>query len=279
MKKIFIAIFALLWAQTAFAFQPGITVTPNEIFQGDPVLIAATPGSILKQVILDGKNYPVFTYTGKTESLIGIELKKKPGIYSLKAVFRSGKVATTTIAIIERPQPQVADVPIPDKLGGNTTSSQNALLASIANESAALKKAVTGKTSFWTKSFTPPLASVVVTNPYGYGVDTSSYVLPHMGDDLKAAVGTKVFAMNRGVVRLTRTYRAYGKTVLIDHGLGLQTMYLHLSKINVKEGTLVARGQVIGLSGDTGYVTGPHLHLSVRLNGVSIDPMKFMNLF
>ncbi len=269
----------MLWAQTAFAFQPGITVTPNEIFQGDPVLITATPGSILAKIIFDGKNYPVFTYTGKTESLIGIELKKKPGDYELKAIFKSGKIATTTIAIIERPQPQVADVPIPDKLGGNTTSSQNALLASIANESAALKKAITGKTSFWTKSFTPPLASVVVTNPYGYGVDTSSYVLPHMGDDLKAAIGTKVFAMNRGVVRLTRTYRAYGKTVLIDHGLGLQTMYLHLSKINVKEGTLVTRGQVIGLSGDTGYVTGPHLHLSVRLNGVSIDPMKFMNLF
>jgi len=279
MNKIFITIFALLWAQAAFAFQPGITVTPNEIFQGDPVLVTATPGSLLKQVILDGKNYPVFTYTGKTESLIGIELKKKPGDYELKAVFKSGKVATTTIAVIGRPQPQVADVPIPEELGGNTSSSQNALLASIASESAALKKAITGKISFWTKSFIPPLASVAVTNPYGYGVDTSQYVIPHMGDDLKAAVGTKVFAMNRGVVRLTRTYRAYGKTVLIDHGLGLQTMYLHLSKISVKEGAVVTRGQVIGLSGNTGYVTGPHLHLSVRLNGASIDPMKFMNLF
>lgn len=279
MNKTVIAILLLLSAQTAFAFQPGITVAPSEILQGDPILITATPGSLLTKIVFDGKNYPVFTYAGKTESLIGIELKKKPGDYGLKAVFKSGKVATTTITVIERPQPQVADVPIPDKLGGNTTSSQNALLASIANESAALKKAITGKMSFWTKSFTPPLASMTITNPYGYGVDTSQYVIPHMGDDLKAAVGTKVFAMNRGVVRLTRTYRAYGKTVLIDHGLGLQTMYLHLSKINVKEGALVTRGQVIGLSGDTGYVTGPHLHLSVRLNGVSIDPIKFMNLF
>lgn len=110
-------------------------------------------------------------------------------------------------------------------------------------------------------------------------MDTGKYVLPHLGDDLKAGIGTKVFAMNKGVVRLSRTYRAYGKAVLIDHGLGLQTIYLHLSKIYVKEGATVARGQVIGLSGNTGYVTGPHLHLSVRLNGVSIDPVKFMNLF
>ncbi len=257
---------------------PEISVAPKEIFQGDPILITATGGTLSK-IIFDGKDYPVFAYSGKSESLIGVELKKKPGNYELKAVFKSGKIEATTISIIERPQPPVADVPIPEKLGGNTTSSQNSLLASIANESAALKKAFTASKSFWAKSFIPPLASITVTNPYGYGVDTSKYVIAHLGDDLKAAIGTKVFAMNKGVVRLARTYRVYGNGVLIDHGQGIQTIYLHLSKIYVKEGATVERGQVIGLSGDTGYVTGPHLHLSVRLNGVSIDPMKFMNLF
>lgn len=258
---------------------PGISVTPSEILQGDPILITATASSSLKQVILDGKSYPVFTYAGKSESLIGIDLAKKPGAYELRAVFKTGEIATTTIAIIKRPKPPVESVPIPEKLGGNTSSSQKALVASISSESAALKKVISGKTSLWTKSFIPPLAAISVTNPYGYGVDTGAYVIAHKGTDLKAGVGTKVFAMNRGIVKLTRNYTVYGKTILIDHGLGLQTLYLHLSKINVKEGSIVTRGQVIGLSGDTGYITGPHLHLSIRLNGTSIDPIKFMSFF
>ncbi len=279
MKKTFISLFALLLAQTTFAAPAGITVIPNEILQGDPILITATGSSSLTKTILDGKSYPVFMYAGKSQSLIGIDLAKKAGIYELRAIFKTGEIATTTITIALRPEPPVESVPIPEKLGGNTSSSQSKLVASISSESADLKKVITGKTSLWTKKFTPPLAVVKITNPYGYGVDTGQYVIAHKGTDLKASIGTKVFAMNKGVVKLTRTYKAYGKTILIDHGLGLQTLYLHLSKINVKEGSIVARGQVIGLSGDTGYITGPHLHLSIRLNGVSIDPMKFMGLF
>ena len=86
-------------------------------------------------------------------------------------------------------------------------------------------------------------------------------------------------AMNRGVVRIARTGISYGKTIVVDHGLGLQTFYLHLSKIKVNVGELVLPGQIIGLSGQTGYTDAPHLHLSIRLNGVSIDPMKFMEFF
>ncbi len=125
MKKIIFTIFVLLLAQTAFA-APGITVIPNEILQGDPILITATGSSSLTKTILDGKSYPVFTYAGKSESLIGIDLIKKPGIYELKAVFKKGEITTTTINIIQRPEPATTSVPIPDKLGGNTSSSQNA---------------------------------------------------------------------------------------------------------------------------------------------------------
>ena len=85
--------------------------------------------------------------------------------------------------------------------------------------------------------------------------------------------------MNRGVVRLVRNFRNYGKTVVVDHGLGLFAFYMHLSRIKVNEGELVRPGQVIGLSGQSGYAEKPHLHLTVRVDRISIDAMKFMALF
>ena len=85
--------------------------------------------------------------------------------------------------------------------------------------------------------------------------------------------------MNRGIVRLAKHFRDYGNTVIIDHGLGLMTFYMHLSKIQVNVGELVRQGHMIGLSGQTGYAAQPHLHLTVRINDVSIDPIKFMALF
>jgi murein DD-endopeptidase MepM/ murein hydrolase activator NlpD len=85
--------------------------------------------------------------------------------------------------------------------------------------------------------------------------------------------------MNRGVVRLSKKLNTYGNTVVVDHGLGLMTMYMHLSKREVVEGQLVLRGQEIGKSGQTGYAEMPHLHVSIRIAGISIDPMKFMDFF
>src|SRR2546427_208093 len=79
----------------------------------------------------------------------------------------------------------------------------------------------------------------------------------------------------RGVVKIAQRYTSYGNMILVDHGLGLATLYLHLSKMNVAVGDVVERGQIIGLSGDTGYVAGPHLHVSVKIGGISIDPLKF----
>jgi murein DD-endopeptidase MepM/ murein hydrolase activator NlpD len=92
-------------------------------------------------------------------------------------------------------------------------------------------------------------------------------------------VGTPLYAMNSGTVRFTQNLRNYGNTIIIDHGLGLHTVYMHLSEIGVSLGQEVSKGQMIGRTGDTGYVIGPHLHLTIRINGISIDPERFMELF
>lgn len=93
----------------------------------------------------------------------------------------------------------------------------------------------------------------------------------HLGTDFRAPVGEKIFAANAGKVVVARDLFFTGLTVTIDHGLGIFTIYGHLSKLNVIEGEMVPRGTVIGLSGATGRVTGPHLHWGVKVNGHFIE--------
>ena len=99
---------------------------------------------------------------------------------------------------------------------------------------------------------------------------------PHSGLDLAIATGTPVKASSSGTVLAADNYFFNGKTVFIDHGNGLVTMYCHLDKYEVKAGQQVAKGDLIGLSGMTGRATGPHLHWSVMLNGVMVDPELFI---
>jgi murein DD-endopeptidase MepM/ murein hydrolase activator NlpD len=100
----------------------------------------------------------------------------------------------------------------------------------------------------------------------------------HQGLDFRVPGGTPVEAVNSGQIILARPLFFEGNCVVIDHGQGLLTLYLHLSKFLVKEGDAVRKGQEIGLSGGTGRATGPHLHLAVRLQGVYLNPQVLLKL-
>jgi murein DD-endopeptidase MepM/ murein hydrolase activator NlpD len=93
----------------------------------------------------------------------------------------------------------------------------------------------------------------------------------HLGTDFRAAVGLPIKTANAGRVVVARDLFFTGSTVTVDHGLGVFTIYGHLSKINVVEGEYVPKGTVIGLSGKSGRVTGPHLHWGVKVNGQFIE--------
>lgn len=95
---------------------------------------------------------------------------------------------------------------------------------------------------------------------------------PHSGADFAAATGTPVLAAEAGVVALAADHFFSGKSIYLDHGDGLYTMYFHLSRLDVTAGEEVRRGQPIGAVGATGRVTGPHLHFGVRWRGAKIDP-------
>lgn len=99
---------------------------------------------------------------------------------------------------------------------------------------------------------------------------------PHSGLDVRADSGQPVMASAAGVVLAVEDYFFNGRTVFVDHGNGLITMYCHLKRFNVKVGQKVRKGQRLGLVGQTGRASGPHLHWSVVLNGVMVDPELFI---
>ena len=99
---------------------------------------------------------------------------------------------------------------------------------------------------------------------------------PHAGIDMAVARGTPVKASAQGTVLAVDDYFFNGRTIFVDHGNGLITMYCHLDRIEVKTSDTVSKGQRIGLSGQTGRATGPHLHWSVVLNGAMVDPELFI---
>jgi murein DD-endopeptidase MepM/ murein hydrolase activator NlpD len=99
---------------------------------------------------------------------------------------------------------------------------------------------------------------------------------PHSGLDVAVPRGTPIKTSARGTVLAVDDYFFNGKTVFIDHGNGLMSMYCHLDRIDVQAGDPVSQGQRLGLSGMTGRASGPHLHWSVMLNGVMVDPELFL---
>lgn len=100
---------------------------------------------------------------------------------------------------------------------------------------------------------------------------------PHSGLDIAAPEGTPIQVPAMGVVRATGNYFFNGNTVIVDHGFGLTSLYCHLSRIDVKPGQSLSAGEQLGLVGKTGRVTGAHLHWSLSLNNVRVDPLLFID--
>jgi murein DD-endopeptidase MepM/ murein hydrolase activator NlpD len=130
----------------------------------------------------------------------------------------------------------------------------------------------------WTAPFRHPRASRI-TSGFGRGREFNGTITSrHMGTDFAGATGAPVRAANRGVVRLVGSFYYGGNVIYVDHGEGLTSAYLHLSRQLVAEGDTVERGQVIGRVGATGRVTGPHLHLIIRYGRVTVDPLSLFSL-
>jgi murein DD-endopeptidase MepM/ murein hydrolase activator NlpD len=141
---------------------------------------------------------------------------------------------------------------------------EQALAAEVYRTSAAAK--------LWDRGFTKALGQKAAGNFGRRRILNGIAKSPHAGQDYTAPAGTPVAAVAAGKVRLARDFYYSGLTVLVDHGAGLVSQYLHLEKILVEEGRSVAAGEVVGRVGSTGRATGPHLHLGLRLFEQRVDP-------
>ncbi len=260
---------------------PTVNVLPEAPIQGEAVRIIlenVSNISLIKKIIFDDQPLRTFLYGGKPTAFIGFDLNHAPGVYVLSVEFTDGSALKKelTFGVREKHEEPLG---IPEKLGGNTPESEQALVTTLASENAELANIQVEPNTLFTEPFVWPLETINVTDAYGYVRKTGEYSIAHKGTDFRAVIGTEVFSANSGIVRISKEFRNYGNTIVIDHGAGLMTFYMHLSKRLVGIGDTVERGGAIGLSGDTGYAEQPHLHFTVRVGNVSIDPIAFYKLF
>jgi murein DD-endopeptidase MepM/ murein hydrolase activator NlpD len=133
--------------------------------------------------------------------------------------------------------------------------------------------------ALWNKPFEVPIPGETSGTNFGHRrIFNGEPRAPHAGADLHAQTGTPIHAVNGGRVVLAKNLFFTGNTVILDHGLGIYSLYAHLSRIDVKVGRTVANGELLGLSGATGRVTGPHLHWGMTVQGARVDPFTLLNM-
>lgn len=279
----------LLFSTEALAANWVIRAQPARLVNGSPVLFQVKSPFPLESLSGSwlGHELP-FSYDAKTKSwfaLAGISLEAAPASYSLElrgSKRAGGEDAQTVTAshdfsVGKGKYPKIkVNLSVESKFTEPTPEQVKKI-----EEGQQVKKEYLNRVTpdrEWSGEFIAP-ANAAISDVFAseriFNGKTSS---PHLGLDFRVPTGTPVKAMNDGTVLLARPLYFEGNFVVIDHGQGLLTLYLHLSEFKVKEGDHVKRGQEIGLSGGTGRATGPHLHVAVRWQGTYLDPAQLVKL-
>mgnify|MGYP001402456293 CR=1 FL=1 len=278
MKKrlVLVPALVLLLVSATDAEPPFFVVEPAQPSQGDIVRVSISlPPSVREgTVTLAGRTFKGFATGGGLTAYAGIDLDTKPGktILSWTMGSQTGERELTVKA------KKFATESL--KVNSAYTDLDEATLVRVRREQEVLKRLWKTSTEerLWRKSFVKP-ADGPPGSPFGlrrfFNGEPRS---PHAGLDIKAHAGSEVFATNSGKVVLSADLFFTGNTVIIDHGLGLYTIYAHLSRSYVGNQDSVDRSQLIGRVGATGRVTGPHLHWGVKLGGARVDPAMLPGL-
>ncbi len=258
---------------------PLVKVLPSPVQQGQTVFVEVVAaadldlsGSILGQDLL------FFEDPERYWALAGVHALTAPGSYPLvleATELENGDLLTVQERFtVTKAGFRTYYVVVPESrqglLSAELTEAErlkvNAVYAGISDE------------KLWSGTFGLPLTGEIrVTAPFGQrrsynGGPVASY---HSGQDLGADAGVPVLAPSTGAVVLAEPLDVRGKSVILDHGLGVFTGFWHLSRIDLSVGQIVSPGQVIGLAGNTGLSTGPHLHWEMRVMGVPVDPFQW----
>ena len=224
------------------------------------------------------RNLPFYPVPpGSFATIIGVDLEAKPGAskITITAANDTGRQrrAQTIVQTLSKSFREESFKVAP---GFDQLSPQSLELIRIERADFALAFSTSAAERFWEGPFIRPVPQES-SSSFGYRrIINGKPRAPHTGADLRAPVGTEVLAANHGRVVLTGDYFFAGKSVVLDHGGGLYTMYFHLSEFKVDAGAMVRRGDVLALSGMSGRVTGPHLHWAARLGNARIDPMELI---
>jgi murein DD-endopeptidase MepM/ murein hydrolase activator NlpD len=247
-------------------------VQPGELLV---VTFDAPTGAAAASVSLFGKRTTAYPLeAGRWQALIGIDLDQKPGRYTATAA--AGDARGTRPVVVEPKAFPTRRLTVAPDFVTPPASAQ----AKIAEDSALLGKVYGSPAAerLWTRPFVRPVPGAANSRFGSRSVFNGQPRSPHAGADFASGAGVPVKAPNGGTVRIAHELYYAGNVVLIDHGLGMFSMLAHLSRIDVEEGERVAAGDVIGLVGATGRVTGPHLHWSFSINGARVDPLAALAL-
>jgi murein DD-endopeptidase MepM/ murein hydrolase activator NlpD len=282
-------VFALLSAnlKAATAAYWNVANQPVRLVNGTPVLFRVTTPRPVRSLSANWLGHDIlFSFDASSKTwfaLAGVSLETKPGTYPLElhAETLSKQSAGEAISferkipVVRQRYPRVL-LKVPGRYTAPSPEDQHQIEQDKATKAEAFKTASPERE--WKGSFAAPVEAAI-SDVFGVErVFNGSVQSTHQGLDFRVSSGTSVAAVNRGRVILARPLFFEGNCVVIDHGQGLLTLYLHLSQFLVKEGDDVSTGQAIGLSGGTGRATGPHLHLAVRWQGVYLDPQALLKL-
>jgi len=262
---------------------PDLKWQPISLSNGSPVLFQIKAPAKLQAVSAVWMGHSIsFSYSAPDKvwyGLGGISLTTAPGTYDVRVTetFANGRTAELVrkVKIVGAAYPKIT-VKVAKQY---TEPSQEQLTAISADKGVKAKvfEAVSAQ-RLWAGRFVAPV-SAPVSDVFGTArVFNEKVQSRHQGLDFAVGPGTPVHAINDGVVLLARPMFFEGNCVVIDHGQGLLSLYLHLSEFKVKEGKEVRSGDLIALSGGTGRATGPHLHLAIRWQGVYINPAILLKI-
>jgi murein DD-endopeptidase MepM/ murein hydrolase activator NlpD len=244
------------------------------------VSFANEPG--VKSVHVNWENAHVSAYrNGNTwTTLLGVDLDTKPGDHKTDVVFtmEDGRLdkREAIVKVVAKKYP-TTELKVDEKYV-ELSKADLARANRESKETEAIYAAVSSQV-LWNEPFRIPIADDRTGTNFGHRrIFNGEPRAPHAGADLKATTGTPIHATNTGRVVLAKNLFFTGNTVILDHGLGIYSLYAHLSRIDVKRGDLVKNDQVLGLAGATGRVTGPHLHWGLRVQGARVDPFTLVGL-
>jgi murein DD-endopeptidase MepM/ murein hydrolase activator NlpD len=258
----------------------GFLISKDKLLQGDllSVHVSGTDESMKTFLEIPGMDIKKeIANTSENELiLIPIAYYTKPDIYFLKVkMIRDETIvfeAQKEIHIIEKDF-EVHHMRVPEKLK-SVRSTEN-----LNNDGQYVRKAksISSPEKLWEGTFIIPLDDKLFD---GFGVKryiNGKFHNIHTGIDIGGTEGDNIVASNNGIVNLAMKLHVTGNTIILDHGKSLYTGYSHLSKILVKEGDEVKKGDVIGLVGSTGFSTGPHLHWTAAVGSTYIEPLFILN--